>query len=136
MLSRYLPLLELQSAIREEQIREFAALLRRLDARPGYDPITDRDFLARIYEAYYGVDFLTRPAYRRRLLEYVPADKLQELGNQLALNTGRPFHELADLIARLPWGANESTRTFLQFFGYPSDYMPDEGAMPPSEESV
>jgi superfamily II DNA or RNA helicase len=136
MLSRYLPLSELQSAIREDQIREFAALLRRLDARSGYDPITDRDFLARIYEAYYGVDFLTRPAYRRRLLEYVPADRLQDLGNQLALNTGRPFKELADRIARLPWGANESTRTFLQFFGYPSDYMPDEGTMPPSEESV
>jgi DNA repair protein RadD len=136
MLSHYLPLTELQSAISEDQIREFAALLRRLDSRPGYDPITDRDFLARIYEAYYGIDFLARPAYRRRLLEFVPADKLQELGSQLSLNTGRSFKALADQVARLPWGANESTKTFLEFFGYPADYLPEEGAGTPSEESV
>src|ERR671926_1126789 len=136
MLSRYLPLSELQSAVSEDQIREFAALLRRLDAKVGYDPITDREFLARIYEAYYGVDFLTRSASRRRLLDYVPADKLQELGTRLELNTKKPFKELADRIARLPWGANETTRTFLEFFGYPPDYMPDESTMPPSEESI
>jgi len=136
MLSRYLPLSELQSAIHEDQIREFAALLRRLDSRPGYDPVTDRDFLARIYEAYYGIDFLTRPAYRRRLLDYVPVDKLHDLGSRLALNTERPFNELADSIARLPWGANKSTKTFLQFFEYPADYMPEEGAATPSDENV
>jgi superfamily II DNA or RNA helicase len=136
MLSRYLPLSELQSAIREDQIREIAALLRRLDSKPGYDPITDRDFLARLYEAYYGVDFLVRPVYRRHLLEYVPVEKLQELGSKLSLNTGRPFKELADHISRLPWGANEPTRTFLQFFGYPPDYLPEESTTIPSEESV
>lgn len=136
MIARYLPLRQLQSILPEDVVRELSSLLRRLDPRPGYDALSDRDFLARLYDAYHGVDLLALSSHRRMLLNHVPADRLKALALKLSLRTTGTFSEILARVATLPWGANESTKIFLDFFGYPPDYLPEDEAPKPTQETI
>jgi DNA repair protein RadD len=136
MIASYLPLAELQSILPGDLIKEISTLLSRMDPRPGYDVLSDRELLARLYDAYHGVDLLSRPSHRRHLLNHVPADKLRRLAARLSLSTEGTFSQILNRVAVLPWGANDGTKTFLEFFGYPPDYLPEAAPNTPTLETV
>jgi len=136
MLTRYLPISELQSILSEDQLRNMAALMRRLDPTAITDPLSDRSFLSRLYDAYHGPELLHNRAHRRRLLEYLPDLELRDLSRTLSLSAEGSFAAVADRIISLPWGANEETRQFLRFFGYSDEYLPEPLAHVPTEEAI
>src|SRR5262245_45989086 len=136
MLTRYLPLSELQSILSEDQLSNMAALLRRLDKTAISDPLSDRNFLSRLYDAYHGPDLLSNRTHRRRLLEYLPDQKLRDLSRMLSLSADGSFAVVADRIISFPWGANEETRQFLRFFDYSDEYLPETLARVPAVETI
>jgi superfamily II DNA or RNA helicase len=137
MLGSYLPLKNLHAALPIPQVEQLCHVLRRLDALPpNYNPLNDRAFLGRLYDAYFGAEVLLRARDRRELLDFVPADKLAQLANHLGLNTDGTFEQVVRRVTELPWGRNDHTAKFLDFFGYPSEYLPEPDEDSPTMEVV
>jgi superfamily II DNA or RNA helicase len=129
MLASYLPIKALQAALPLQQVEQLCFVLRRLEAIPAnYNPITDKTFLGQLYEAYLGAEVLARDSSRRELLNYLPHDKLVELATRLGLSGNGSFEQVITRVAGLPWGKNEATADFLDFFGYPKEYLPEPEA--------
>ena len=133
MISDYLPVRELQAALQEAQLREVAALVQRGNTET-IDPVSDRRFLARIYDAFYGPDRLRRQ--RKQVLDFVPHAKLRALAQFVGIDDGGSFPELVARLSRPTWGPNDFTRRCLEFFGYPIEYAPTEEDVPGASETV
>lgn len=126
MLTRHLPLRELQSIVPEDDLAMFSSVLYRIDPDLRYDPRTDKTFLSKIYDAYHGPRILSDNRCRKELLKYVPYDKMRKLASELGLDTTGTFSEILERVNRkVTWGRNPETEFFLDFFGYPREYMPE-----------
>ena len=132
MLGEYLPLRELQSILNEDQLNEIAYLVARTNPASNVDPLSDRTFLGRVYDAYFGPDLLK--TQRKRLLDYVPPQRVLELAGVLGVSTDGSISQVVGRVTRLPWGPNEATLKFLEYFGYPEDYAPTDAGPLASKE--
>ena len=104
MLGRHLPLKELQGALPLGELEKLGPLLRQLDAgRAPVDPLTDKEFLGRLYDAYFGAQALTSPSERRRLLDFVPEAVLRELARRAVRS--RRSHGSCCTALRAPWAS-------------------------------
>jgi superfamily II DNA or RNA helicase len=125
MLGRYLPLRELQAALPLQELEKLGPLVRQLDPAHGpVDPLTNKEFLGRLYDAYFGAQALANPTERRRLLDFLPEAVVRDLARRLTVTVNGPFASVADAVAELAWGQDEQTASMLEFFGYPAEGLP------------
>lgn len=136
MLAEYLPLKDLQAVLPVEQIRELQPLLATVDPRPGYDPISDKKFLAKLYDAYYGVELLRQQKHRRKLLEYVPETRLRELARAVGVDDSGTFADVLGRVGGMSWKSDEPTKAFLEFFGYPVELLPEQDVKKPTLQEI
>lgn len=135
MISKYLPIRELQEKLPLKQLEMLGALLLRLDGMgTGCELLSNKQFLGQLYDSFYGADLLAKRATRKKLLEYVPDGELRKLAQELGLDSSGAFMATVDAIASIEWGNNKSTLTFLDFFGYPSEFVPEPASPTPVEE--
>lgn len=126
MLTRYLPLRELQSIVSEDDLAMFSSVLYRIDPDLRHDPCTDKAFLSKIYDAYHGSKVLSDNRRRMDLLEYVPDGKMRELAAALGLDATGTFRDVVNRVnGKVTWGRNQETQIFLDFFGYSKEYLPE-----------
>ncbi|MBM9606734.1 DEAD/DEAH box helicase [Desulfopila inferna] len=137
MIARNLPLRELQSIVSEEDLAMFSSVLYKLDPDLRFDPRTDKAFLSKIYDAYQGSKVFSNSRLRKQLLEHVPDGELRNLASTLSLDNTGTFKEVLERVnTKVEWGRNSETEIFLDFFGYPKEYMPEEQLAQESNELV
>jgi len=137
MISRYLPIRELQAKLPLQQLEMLGAILLRvedLDNAP--DLISNKQFLGQLYDSFYGADLLAQRSSRTKLLECVPEVELRRLEQELGFPSASSFSDMVIAIASIEWGNNQPTRVFLDFFGYPGEFIPEPTQSTPVEEAL
>jgi len=137
MISRYLPIRELQEKLPLEQLEMLGAILLRVEGADNKcDLLSDKQFLGQLYDSFYGADLLAKRTSRKRLLECVPESELQQLAQALEFGSGLSFFQAVEKISSINWGNNASTQQFLEFFGYPREFIPEPLEPTPVEEML
>jgi superfamily II DNA or RNA helicase len=137
MISRYLPIRELQSKLPLPQLEMLGAVLLRVeDLENAPDLISNKQFLGQLYDSFYGADLLAQRSSRTKLLECVPEAELRRLEQVLELPFASSFPDLVKSIASIDWDKNEPTEKFLEFFGYPKEFIPEPVKPAPVEEAL
>lgn len=137
MISRYLPIRELQSKLPLPQLEMLGAVLLRVeDLENAPDLISNKQFLGQLYDSFYGADLLAQRSSRTKLLECVPEVELRRLEQVLGLASAGSFTDMVKAIASIEWGNNQPTQAFLDFFGYPGEFIPEPAEPTPVEEAL
>jgi DNA repair protein RadD len=83
--------------------------------------------LERLVAAFTPSDAFTRKDYLERCLNYVPPDVLASLSARTGVGiTASTFAERVDAFVRRGWRDPAYARSFLDFFGLPEHFLPDE----------
>jgi superfamily II DNA or RNA helicase len=135
MISKYLPIRALQERLPLEQLELLGALLLRMD-EPGADVelLSNKQFLGQLFDSFYGADLLAQRSSRQAMLECVPENELRALAQELSFDSTGSFKDVAGSVAAIEWGNNQETTKFLEFFGYPAEFMPEPFEPTPVEE--
>jgi superfamily II DNA or RNA helicase len=137
MISRYLPIRELQAKLPLPQLEMLGAVLLRVEElEKAPDLISNKQFLGQLYDSFYGADLLAQRSSRTKLLGCVPEVELRRLELLLGFPSSGSFSEIIGKIASIEWGNNQHTQMFLDFFGYPVEFIPEPTEPTPVEESL
>jgi superfamily II DNA or RNA helicase len=92
--------------------------------------------MAKLYDAFGGAQRLGTEQERRRLLNFLPSGILSSLAKQLQVSQEGTFAQIVNRVASFEWGRNDLTAKFLEFCGYPHDYLPENEVAAPDSEVV
>ena len=135
MIAKYLPISELQNRLPIEQLEMLGALLARIDEnQQTIELLSNKPFLGQLFDSFYGADLLAQRSSRRAMLKCVPEGKIRALATELSLDASLSFDELVAQTAAIKWGNNSSTISFLKFFEYPAEFIPEPTEPSPTQE--
>jgi len=128
---------DLQGLIGEERLKKLEELIPGILQDQTPEDIYLKRNLLKIFESFSGADLLRNKKFRKELLNHVPEEEINELCKKIRLECKKnSFNKKINKIISKPWGNNETTKIFLDFFKLPERYIPSSKIVLPNKERI